>query len=273
MNLTDWILKNIFKTRSDKAQLSFSKLELGDYIETQMENSKNNVLIDPEIQIFQNALDFSDLRSRETMVPRTEIIAVDISTKSEELKKVFIETGFSKIPIYRGSIDNIIGYIHTFEMFKYPKRIEEVLLPVSFVPEPMKINKVLELLSKQRMSMAIVLDEYGGTSGLITVEDILEELFGEIEDEHDQIDHIEKIISKNKFEFSTRLDVDYINQNYQLDIVENELYETLGGWIVFHTAEIPDKNEIIYISNFKITIMESSSTKIEKIHLEVIKEM
>jgi CBS domain containing-hemolysin-like protein len=273
MNLTDWILKNIFKTRSDKAQLSFSKLELGDYIETQMENSKNNVIIDPEIQIFQNALDFSDLRSRETMVPRTEIIAVDISTKSEELKKVFIETGFSKIPIYRGSIDNIIGYIHAFEMFKYPKRIEEVLLPVSFVPEPMKINKVLELLSKQRMSMAIVLDEYGGTSGLITVEDILEELFGEIEDEHDQIDHIEKIISKNKFEFSTRLDVDYINQNYQLNIVENELYETLGGWIVFHTAEIPDKNEIIYISNFKITIMESSSTKIEKIHLEVIKEM
>ncbi len=132
----------------------------------------------------------------------------------------------------------------------------------------MKINKVLELLSKQRSSMAIVLDEYGGTSGLITVEDIVEELFGEIEDEHDQTDHIERIISKNKFEFSTRLEVDYINQNYQLNIIENELYETLGGWIVFNTADIPDEQEIINIDNFKITILEASSTKIEKIYLE-----
>ena len=132
----------------------------------------------------------------------------------------------------------------------------------------MKINKVLELLSKQRSSMAIVLDEYGGTSGSITVEDIVEELFGEIEDEHDQTDHIERIISKNKFEFSTRLEVDYINQNYQLNIIENELYETLGGWIVFNTADIPDEQEIINIDNFKITILEASSTKIEKIYLE-----
>ena len=268
MNMTDWILKNIFKTKTDKVQLSFSKLELGDYIETQMENSKNNNCIDPEIQIFQNALDFSDLRSRETMVPRTEIIAVDISTKSNELKEIFIKTGYSKIPVYRGTIDNIVGYIHAFEMFKHPKKIEDIILPVSFIPEPMKINKVLELLSKQRSSMAIVLDEYGGTSGLITVEDIVEELFGEIEDEHDQTDHIERIISKNKFEFSTRLEVDYINQNYQLNIIENELYETLGGWIVFNTADIPDEQEIIYIDNFKITILEASSTKIEKIYLE-----
>ena len=133
----------------------------------------------------------------------------------------------------------------------------------------MKINKVLELLSKQNRSMAIVLDEYGGTSGLITIEDIVEELFGEIQDEHDQIDHVEKVISKNKYEFSTRLEVDYINQNYQLDIAENELYETLGGWIVFNTAEIPDENEIITIDNFKVTILEASSTKIEKIFLEL----
>jgi len=272
MNLTDWILKNIFKTKTDKVQFSFSKLELGDYIEVQMENSKNKDQIDPEIQIFQNALDFSDLRSRETMVPRTEIIAIDITTKASKLKETFINTGFSKIPVYRGSIDDIIGYIHAFEMFKHPRKIEDVILPVSFVPEPMPINKVLELLSKQRSSMAIVLDEYGGTAGLITVEDIVEELFGEIEDEHDHIEHIEKIISNNKFEFSTRLEVDYINQNYQLGIIENELYETLGGWIVFHTAEIPDKQEIIEIDNFRITILEASSTKIEKIILELIED-
>ena len=272
MNLTDWILKNIFKTKTDKVQLSFSKLELGDYIEVQMENAKNKDQIDPEIQIFQNALDFSDLRSRETMVPRTEIIAIDITTKASELKETFIKTGFSKIPVYRGSIDDIIGYIHAFVMFKHPKKIVDVILPVCFVPEPMPINKVLELLSKQRSSMAIVLDEYGGTAGLITVEDIVEELFGEIEDEHDHIEHIEKVISKNKFEFSTRLEVDYINQNYQLDIIENELYETLGGWIVFHTAEIPGKQEIIEIEKFRITILEASSTKIEKVILELIEE-
>ena len=272
MNLTDWILQNIFKINSEKVHLSFSKLELGDYVEHQIENSKNNDLIDPEIKIFHNALDFSDLSSRETMVPRTEIVAVNISTNSEELKDVFIRTGFSKIPIYRGSIDNIIGYVHAFEMFKHHTKIKDIILPVSFVPEPMKINKVLELLSKQRSSMAVVLDEYGGTSGLITVEDILEELFGEIEDEHDQIEHIEKIVSENKFEFSTRLEVDYINQKYQLGIEENELYETLGGWIVFNTAEIPEEQDIIEIDNFKIKILEVSSTKIEKIFIELINE-
>lgn len=272
MNVTDWVLKYIFKTKTDQVQISFSKLELGDYIDVQMENSKNKDQIDPEIQIFQNALDFSDLRSRETMVPRTEIVAVEINTTSEELKETFTKTGFSKIPVYRGSIDDIVGYVHAFQMFKHPQYIKDVILPVSFVTEPMPINKVLELLSKQRITMAIVLDEYGGTSGLITVEDIVEELFGEIEDEHDQIDHIEKIISKNKFEFSTRLEVDYINQIYQLDIKENELYETLGGWIVFNTAEIPDQEKIIKIDNFKITILDASSTKIERIILEVIEE-
>ena len=269
MNLTDWVLKNIFKVKSDQTNISFSKVELGDYIETEMENSKNNEIIDPEIRIFQNALDFSDLRSRETMVPRTEIIALDFSSNTDDIMNIFITTGFSKLPIYKGSIDNIIGYIHAFEMFKHPKEIIDIILPVTFVPEPMKINKVLELLSKQNRSMAIVLDEHGGTSGLITIEDIVEELFGEIQDEHDQIDHVEKVISKNKYEFSTRLEVDYINQNYQLGIAENELYETLGGWIVFNTAEIPDKNEIITIDNYRVTILEASSTKIEKIFLEL----
>ena len=269
VKLNDWILKIFFNIKSENAQLSFSKVELGDYIEEQIENSKNKDEIDSEIKFFQNALDFSDLRSRETMVPRTEIIGVDINTSYNTLKSLFIETGFSKIPVYKKSIDDIIGYVHSFEMFKQPLTIKEILLPVSYVPEPMPINKVLELLSKQRRSMAIVLDEYGGTSGLITVEDIVEELFGEIEDEHDQVEHIEKIISKKQFEFSTRLEVDYINTNYNLGIIENEFYETLGGWIVFHTGDIPLKNDEILIENFKIKIIETSSTKIEKILLEI----
>ena len=270
IRLNDWILKFFFNIKTNTVQLSFSKLELGDYIEEQIENSKNKDEIDSEIKFFQNALDFSDLRSRETMVPRTEIIAVDINTSYDDLKSLFIETGFSKIPVYNKSIDDIIGYVHSFEMFKQPKTIKEIILPVSYVPEPMPINKVLELLSKQRRSMAIVLDEYGGTSGLITVEDIVEELFGEIEDEHDQVEHIEKIISKKQFEFSTRLEVDYINKIYNLGIIENEFYETLGGWIVFHTGQIPKEKEEIFIEKFKVKILKTTSTKVEKILLEII---
>ena len=270
IRLNDWILKLFFNIKTNTAQLSFSKLELGDFIEEQIENSKNKDEIDTEIKFFQNALDFSDLRSRETMVPRTEIIAVDIDTSYDDLKSLFIETGFSRIPVYKKSIDDIIGYVHSFEMFKQPKTIKEIILPVSYVPEPMPINKVLELLSKQRRSMAIVLDEYGGTSGLITVEDIIEELFGEIEDEHDQVEHVEKIISKKQFEFSTRLDVDYINKTYKLGIIENEFYETLGGWIVFHTGEIPKEEEEILIEKFKVKILKTTSTKIQKILLEII---
>ena len=270
IRLNDWILKLFFNIKTNTAQLSFSKLELGDFIEEQIENSKNKDEIDTEIKFFQNALDFSDLRSRETMVPRTEIIAVDTNTSYDDLKSLFIETGFSRIPVYKKSIDDIIGYVHSFEMFKQPKTINEIILPVSYVPEPMPINKVLELLSKQRRSMAIVLDEYGGTSGLITVEDIIEELFGEIEDEHDQVEHVEKIISKKQFEFSTRLDVDYINKTYKLGIIENEFYETLGGWIVFHTGEIPKEEEEILIEKFKVKILKTTSTKIQKILLEII---
>lgn len=270
IRFNDWILKFFFNIKTSTVQLSFSKLELGDYIEEQIENSKNKDEIDSEIKFFQNALDFSDLRSRETMVPRTEIIAVDINTSYDDLKSSFIETGFSKIPVYKKSIDDIIGYVHSFEMFKQPKTIKEIILPVSYVPEPMPINKVLELLSKQRRSMAIVLDEYGGTSGLITVEDIIEELFGEIEDEHDQVEHIEKIISKKQFEFSTRLEVDYINKIYNLGIIENEFYETLGGWIVFHTGEIPREKDEFLIEKFKVKILKTTSTKIEIILLEII---
>ena len=270
IRLNDRILKLFFNIKTNTAQLSFSKLELGDFIEEQIENSKNKDEIDTEIKFFQNALDFSDLRSRETMVPRTEIIAVDIDTSYDDLKSLFIETGFSRIPVYKKSIDDIIGYVHSFEMFKQPKTIKEIILPVSYVPEPMPINKVLELLSKQRRSMAIVLDEYGGTSGLITVEDIIEELFGEIEDEHDQVEHVEKIISKKQFEFSTRLDVDYINKTYKLGIIENEFYETLGGWIVFHTGEIPKEEEEILIEKFKVKILKTTSTKVQKILLEII---
>ena len=185
--ISDLVLKFVFKTEGDTVQLSFSKLELGNYISEQMDIAETKEEMDSEIQIFQNALDFSEVKSREAMIPRTEIVAVDIDTSPKELAKIFTETGFSKILIYKENIDDILGYVHSFELFKKPSTIKKVLMPVIFVPETMLIKDVLAVLSKKRKSIAVVIDEYGGTSGIITVEDIIEELFGDIEDEHDSI--------------------------------------------------------------------------------------
>jgi CBS domain containing-hemolysin-like protein len=228
--------------------------------------------MDSEIQIFQNALDFSEVKSREAMIPRTEIVAVDIDTTPKELAKIFTETGLSKILVYNESIDDILGYIHSFELFKKPEKIEKVLMPVVFVPETMLVKDVLGILSKKRKSLAVVIDEYGGTSGIITVEDIIEELFGEIEDEHDSVALIEEELGEDHYKFSARLEVDYLNENYKLDLEESENYETLGGLIVNHTEEIPEKGETLEIDKFIFTILEVSNTKIELVELKIASE-
>lgn len=270
--LTDGILKRFFKVETDQVQLSFSKLELGNYIEQQLERAKDKENLDAEIQIFQNALEFSEVKAREAMVPRAEVIAVDQQTTIEALHELFVSTGLSKIPVYRETIDDIIGYVHAFEMFKKPKHLKHVLMPVAFVPEPMPIDKVLKVLTKQRKSIAVVLDEYGGTAGIVTLEDIVEELFGEIEDEHDHIEHVEHDLGEGRYEFSARLEVDYINQQYGLQLPVNEFYETLGGLIVYHTEEIPEKNTTIEVDQYQLTIKAVSSTKIERILIEDVPE-
>ena len=267
--LSDYILIKFFKTKGDQVQLTFSKIELGNYIEEQLESTKDIDTVDSEIQIFQNALDFSEVKVREAMVPRTEIIATEITASLSDIKKLFTSSGLSKIPVFEDSIDDILGYIHAFEMFKKPTDLKKILLPVAFVPETMKISEVLKLLTKQRKSIAVVLDEYGGTSGIITVEDIIEELFGEIEDEHDHVALFEKEIDKGLFEFSARVEVDYINQKYGLSLPENDFYETLGGLIVYLKEEIPTKGTVIEIENYEFEIKEVSSTKIEKVILKV----
>lgn len=193
--LSDTILRIFFKTKGDDIQLSFSKIELGNYISEQMETVEDREVVDSEIQIFQNALDFSELRSREVMIPRTEVVAVDLETSVTELNKLFVETGFSKILVYEENIDTLLGYVHAFELFKKPKNIKEVLRPVVLVPETMLVKDTLNILTKQRKSIAAVIDEYGGTAGIMTVEDIIEELFGDIEDEHDSVALIENKIS------------------------------------------------------------------------------
>ena len=271
--LSDYILIKFFKTKGDQVQLTFSKIELGNYIEEQLESTKDMDTVDSEIQIFQNALDFSEVKVREAMVPRTEIIATEITASLSDIKKLFTSSGLSKIPVFDDSIDDILGYIHVFEMFKKPTDLKKILLPVAFVPETMKISEVLKLLTKQRKSIAVVLDEYGGTSGIITVEDIIEELFGEIEDEHDHVALFEKQIDKGLFEFSARVEVDYINQKYDLSLPENEFYETLGGLIVYLKEEIPTEGTVIEIKNYEFEIKEVSSTKIEKVILNVKDEL
>jgi CBS domain containing-hemolysin-like protein len=271
MLLSDGFLRLFFKTKGDESQEFFSKVELGHYITEQMNSVDEKTEVDSEIEIFQNALEFTDTKAREIMVPRTEMAAIEIHDQVQELQELFVKTGYSKILVYQNSLDDILGYVHSFDLFKKPKTIKSILKPVEFVPETMFVKDILNLLTKKRKSIAIILDEYGGTSGLITIEDIVEELFGEIEDEHDGDETLtEKIIEQNVYHFSTRLEVSYLNEQYKLNILESEYYSTLGGFIVNVTSEIPEKGEVIEIENFRFTILEASNTKIELVQLEVI---
>ncbi|WP_224491609.1 hemolysin family protein [Robertkochia flava] len=272
MWISDMILKYIFKTDGDEVQLAFSKVELGDYISEQVEAADEQEELDTEIQIFQNALEFSEVKAREVMIPRTEITAVELHESPRALSRIFTDTGYSKILVFKDTIDDIIGYVHSFEMFKLPKTIKSVMLPVEYVPETMLISDVLESLTKKRKSIAVVLDEYGGTSGIITVEDIVEELFGEIQDEHDSVELEEVQIAENKYRFSARLEVDYLNEEYRLNLPESENYETLGGLIVNHLGDIPEKGEVLRIEPYEFTILDVTNTKINLLQLKVLGE-
>ena len=268
--ISDYLLKAFFNTTKDVKQTEFSKEELGNYITKQLENSNDFEDVDSEIQIFQNALEFDTVKAREIMIPRTEIVAVDINEDISNLKQLFIETGYSKILVYDGSLDDVLGYAIAFELFKKPKDIKSILLPVEFVPESMMINNVLNILIKKKRSISVVLDEFGGTSGIISIEDIVEELFGEIVDEHDTVDLLENKINDREFELSARLEVDYLNETYDLNIEENEAYETLGGFIVYHNEDIPKENEIIEINNLHFKMLKVDSSKIMEVYVKVL---
>lgn len=265
--ISDFFLKVVFKTDQDVQQTEFSKEELGNYISQQIETGADREELDSEIQIFQNALEFHNVRAREIMVPRTEIVSVDIFDNVANLKDRFVETGLSKVIVHKNSLDDILGYVNAFELFKRPKTIKSILLPVELVPESMMISDLLNLLTKKRKSVAVVIDEYGGTSGIITVEDIVEELFGEIEDEHDIQEFREEVLGDREFNFSARLEVDYVNEIYNLSIPKSEAYSTLGGFIINHTEDIPEENEELEIENFKIKILKTSGSKIDEINL------
>jgi len=271
--ISDFVLKYFFKTEGDQVQEYFSKVELGNYISEQMVHVNTNEELDSEIQFFQNALEFAELKARDIMTPRTELMAVEITDDVSELKEAFIKTGYSKIVVFQNTLDDVIGYVHSFDMFKKPKTIKQVMMNIEYVPETILIKEVLDLLTKKRKSMAVVVDEYGGTAGIITVEDIIEELFGEIEDEHDFDEElIDEQIELNTYLFSARLEVAYLNEKYNLNLPEDDSYSTLGGFIVNYTNEIPQNEEKITIENYEITIHAASNKKIELVRLTLASE-
>lgn len=267
ISLSNFILKHFLGISQPDTKPVFGRIDLQKYIEEQTAGLMVEDEQDPEIQIFQNALDFSKVKARECMIPRNEIVAIEIHEPIETLKEKFIETGFSKIVVYKDNIDQVIGFTHSYELFKQPKDIKSILLPIALIPETITANEVLNLFIKERKSVALVVDEYGGTSGLLTVEDVVEEIFGEIEDEHDSIVLEETKINENTFVFSGRFEIDFLNQKYQLDLPESEDYETLNGLILFKHQSIPLVDEKIAIEGFNFLILEVNKTRIEKVQL------
>lgn len=261
--ISNYVLKLFFNVKNEDGELNFRMVDLDNYLKEATSKTQNDESIETEVQIFQNALDFSKVKARECMVPRTEIEALDENTDLETLKNKFFETGFSKLLIYRDSIDNIIGYTHSFELFKKPINLKSILLPIPVIPESMPANEILEFFTKQKKSVAVVVDEFGGTSGMVTIEDVIEELFGDIEDEHDSEDLVEKVISENEFIFSARLEIDYINEQYKLNLPESDEYETLAGYIIYLHESIPEKGNTIETAEFSFFITEVSTHKIE----------
>ncbi len=264
------VLSALFKVRLNEEQLTFGRSDLDEFVNEYSNNQDVEEDIDSEIQIFRNALNFSEIKVRECMIPRTEITAMEINDDIEELRKKLVETGLSKILIYRDDIDNIIGYVHSFELFQKPKHIKNVIRPISLVPESTKVKDLLTQFGQQHRSVAVVLNEFGGTAGMVTTEDIIEEIFGEIEDEHDKEELIEEKLDETDYRFSARLEIDYINQEYNIGLPESDDYETLAGFIIERYQSIPELNEVIVVDNFEFTITKVESTRIEEVVLRVL---
>jgi CBS domain containing-hemolysin-like protein len=249
--------------------LIFSKVDLDHFVNISKQSKEESEPDHHNIRIFQNALDFSNVKIRECMVPRTEIEAVDSSSTVEELKEKFIETRLSRILVYQDSIDNITGYFELKDIFKNPDDIGSLLRKLAIVPETMPANKLLKLFVDEKKNIALVVDEFGGTSGMVTIEDVLEEIVGDIEDEHDTNDLIEKVTGKNEYILSGRIEIDYLNEKYQLNLPEEDDYETLAGMILFYHGGIPGNNEIIRIRNIVIKVLRATTTRLELINLKI----
>jgi len=260
------LILGLFGSKKEIGEVNFGAIDLDDYLNksTKIQTDKEQ---DYEVKMFHNALNFNKVKARDCLIPRTEIKALNVEQSIEELKNEFVETGYSKIMIFRDTIDNIIGYVHSFEVFKSPETITEILRPVGIVAESMPVNKLLNQFIKQKQGITVVVDEYGGTAGIITMEDVVEEIFGEIEDEHDNEELIEEQHTESVYIFSGRQEIEYINSEYNLELPESDEYETLAGLIVTIHENIPIEGDIIEINDFYFEILECSNSKIEKIKL------
>lgn len=267
--LSKGILKGIFRIKVEESKPVFSKLDLEAFVQEHAPSDMDDQEINTEL--FQNALYLIKVKARECMVPRPEIQAIDVNSSIDDLTKMFVETNLSRIIVYTETIDNILGYVHHHALLKKPESIKSVLFQIPVIPETMPAMTVLNLFTKRRKTIAWVVDEFGGTAGILTLEDILEEIFGEIEDEHDRIEFVERQLSDNEYIFSARLEVDYLNETYNLKIPEGE-YETLGGYIMNHTASIPGMKDHMRIDHFEFTILYASENKIETVKLRVIED-
>ena len=265
-----WLVLRIFGAKNENSDKVFSKVDLEHYVDDISSRIHAEEHMSNEMTILRNALDFSHVKARDCMIPRTEIVVVDIEDELEEVKQLFIKTGLSKILVYRDSIDNIIGYVHSFDLFKSPKSIKLVMKPIIFVPAVMSGKELLEMFTKQSGSIAVVTDEYGGTAGLVTIEDVIEEIFGEIEDEHDKEDLREERISDKEYLFSARVEIDYLNEEYDLEFEKSDEYETLGGFILNELEEIPAVGATFIIKNLRFLIEEVSERRIELVRVFVI---
>ena len=257
----------INKEASDKA---FGKVDLDYFVQSSIDNAEDEEELDTEAKIFQNALDFSSIKVRDCIVPRTEVVAVDLTTSLEELKSLFVESGISKIIVYDGNIDNVVGYIHSSEMFRNPADWRNNVKEVPIVPETMAAHKLMKLFMQQKKTIAVVVDEFGGTSGIVSLEDLVEEIFGDIEDEHDNTSYVCKQIGESEYVLSGRLEIEKVNETFNLDLPEEDDYMTVGGLILNRYQSFPKLHEVVTIEKFQFKIIKVTATKIELVRLKVV---
>lgn len=269
IGLSNFILKYIFGEENSEEKPVFRRVDLDNFLREHTDEKEEQDEVEAEVQFFQNALDFNKVKVRDCLIPRTEVVALEVEEPIQMLRDKFYQTGLGKILIYKDSIDQIIGYVHSFELFKMPENIRSILLPVPMVPESMPARELLNMLLLEHKSLAVVVDEFGGTAGIVTVEDVIEEIFGDIEDEHDTENLREEVLGENKFIFSARLEIDYLNDKFKLGLPESEEYETLGGLIVAVHESIPEQGDVIEYEKFHFTIQKSSNQRIEEVIVRI----
>ena len=250
--------------------MTLGRADLDNFLQQNYEDTTDKKHIENEVKLFQNALDFSKIKLRDCIIPRTEILAVDFDTDIEELRVKFVESGYSRILVFKEHIDNMVGYIHSIELFKKPRKWQDQIRVLPIVPETMAANKLMNYLLQKKKSMALVVDEFGGTSGMVTLEDIVEEIFGEIEDEHDTQDYVAKKISENEYVFSGRLEIDYVQEQFDIQLPVSDEYLTIAGLILHYYQGFPKINEEIIIGNYMCKVIKASANKIELIKLKVL---